>query len=656
MFDVAFDRVTGGVRAIRHAEDRHRMNWVEGYAVFGTLKNATVESVCETEHGMSAVYRTSHLTVHVKRELVGRVYRETYVFENPLDADVFIGRGELGIYATFNDSYENAKVCMTERCHTHLWCGKSSSYVKAVKMGPFPYGLALVLTQGMLDSYSVERDLKKISNDRGDFLLHPSPFHLLPHGKMTLQWELLWFREDEFEKTLEEYGSILGVKAESYTVFLGEPIRFSLDKPNAEVFLKGRAIEVERTDTETRVCLVPSETGDYTFDIRYGEHETRVEFFVSLPFSELVKRRAEFIVEHQQLHCDGSPLDGAYLIYDNEEGRVHFDELFTDRNASRERLMMGLFLAKYLQFHKDERIYDSLMKYYRFVSREFYDEESGAVYNAIRRNPKFKRLYNAPWMSVFTMEMYKLTGDGRYLDNMYKLLCVYYSIGGEEFYPNGLSIYESVEVLRSAGREEMAEKLLQFYKRHIDRIVETGVYYPEHEVNYEQAIVTPAVTLTAQLCLLTKNKELLAPCREQLRILEKFNGHQPSHHLYEMSIRHWDGYWFGKRQNYGDTFPHPASIHTANAYLHYAMISGDENYRKKAYRGARNLLSLFRPDGSASNCYVYPFSVNGVRCEYYDEYANDQDGALYYLMKFYHFEKGSSPLSAAAEKVQDRNS
>jgi hypothetical protein len=258
--------------------------------------------------------------------------------------------------------------------------------------------------------------------------------------------------------------------------------------------------------------------------------------------------------------------------------------------------------------------------------------------------------------SWFTMEMYKLTGDGRYLDNMYKLLCVYYSIGGEEFYPNGLSIYESVEVLRSAGREEMAEKLLQFYKRHIDRIVETGVYYPEHEVNYEQAIVTPAVTLTAQLCLLTKNKELLAPCREQLRILEKFNGHQPSHHLYEMSIRHWDGYWFGKRQNYGDTFPHPASIHTANAYLHYAMISGDENYRKKAYQGARNLLSLFRPDGSASNCYVYPFSVNGVRCEYYDEYANDQDGALYYLMKFYRFEEGASPLSAAAEKVQDLNS
>ena len=91
-----------------------------------------------------------------------------------------------------------------------------------------------------------------------------------------------------------------------------------------------------------------------------------------------------------------------------------------------------------------------------------------------------------------------------------------------------------------------------------------------------------------------------------------------------------------------------------------STLRHDQRRRKlqeKAYRGARNLLSLFRPDGSASNCYVYPFSVNGVRCEYYDEYANDQDGALYYLMKFYRFEEqGSSPISAAAEKVQDRNS
>lgn len=119
---------------------------------------------------------------------------------------------------------------------------------------------------------------------------------------------------------------------------------------------------------------------------------------------------------------------------------------------------MGIFLAKYLQYDNDKEIYDSLMKYYRFVTREFYDEETGEVYNTIGKDPSFKRLYNAPWMSIFTLEMYNLTKDSSY----------------------------------------------------------------------------------------------------------------------------WDGYCFGKHQMFGDTFPHPASVHTSNGFLHYAIITGDEKYKKKS--------------------------------------------------------------------------
>ena len=644
MFGIEFDLENGGVKSISNTQDKDKMNWVEGASTFGTVKNARTVSVKKTENGVVAVYKTESFLITVTRALLGEKYKETYVFENHLNSDVFIGRGDIGIYATFNDSYENSKICMTSRCHAHIWCGESTSYVKAVKMGDFPFGLALVLTKGKLDTYSIERDLSKISNDRGDFILHPSPFHLLPKEKIMFEWEMLWFKEGDFEKSVSEYDSAILIDADNYTVFKGEPIRFSVNRPNAGVFLNGVPIDTKNAYDRTIVDFMPTGTGEYVFTIQSGEHETKAQFFVSVPFAELIRKRAEFIVNKQQFNCAKSPLDGAYLIYDNEEKRVHFEELFTDRNASRERLMMGLFIAKYLQYFKDERIYESLMKYYRFVSREFYDEETGEVYNAIRKNPEFKRLYNAPWMSVFVMEMYRLTKDVSYLDKMYKLLKVYYSIGGEGFYPNGLSIYESVDALRSAGKTEMADDILQCYRKHVDNIVKTGVYYPEHEVNYEQTIVTPAVTLTSQMYLLTKDERLISPCREQLRILEKFNGEQPSHRLHEMSIRHWDGYWFGKRQNYGDTFPHPASIHTANAYLHYAGISGDTEYKKRAYKSARNLLSLFRPDGSASNTYVYPFSVNGVRCEYYDEYANDQDGALYYMMKFYRFHEDGEYL------------
>lgn len=84
-------------------------------------------------------------------------------------------------------------------------------------------------------------------------------------------------------------------------------------------------------------------------------------------------------------------LDGAFLIYDNEEKCQVFDYVFTDFNASRERLVMGLLVAKYLQWVKDDEVYEKFMKYYRFVTREFYDEETGEVYNNVGKHTEFKR-------------------------------------------------------------------------------------------------------------------------------------------------------------------------------------------------------------------------------------------------------------------------
>ncbi len=50
----------------------------------------------------------------------------------------------------------------------------------ALRMGGCPPHLGMVLTRGSLGGYSVERDTRKMSNDRGCFLLHPSPMALMP--------------------------------------------------------------------------------------------------------------------------------------------------------------------------------------------------------------------------------------------------------------------------------------------------------------------------------------------------------------------------------------------------------------------------------------------------------------------------------------------
>ena len=47
----------------------------------------------------------------------------------------------------------------------------------------------------------------------------------------------------------------------------------------------------------------------------------------------------------------------------------------------------------------------------------------------------------------------------------------------------------------------------------------------------------------------------------------------------------------------------------------------------------RNNLCLFFEDGKASCAYMYPYKIDGVKAEFYDPYANDQDWALvYYLL------------------------
>ena len=103
---------------------------------------------------------------------------------------------------------------------------------------------------------------------------------------------------------------------------------------------------------------------------------------------------------------------------------------------------------------------------------------------------------------------------------------------------------------------------------------------------------------------------------------------------FENAIRHWDGYWFGKYECYGDTFPHYWSTLSGDVFASYAQITGDKSYEHKAKASLRGCLNLFFIDGMASCAMVYPDTVNGKKAHYYDPWANDQDWALYYAVKW----------------------
>ena len=424
---------------LKNKNDEYGMNWVEGVSVWGTIKDAEFISSKKTENGQVDEFENKKLNIRAERILLEDKLIERYTFTNKCDCPVSVTKGEIGIYATFNDSYDASDICMTERCNTHIWCGGNTAWVNALKMGVSHINLGLVLTKGSIDCYSVERDLSKGSNDRGDFLLHPPAFMLEADESYTIEWELFFHNgTEDFTKKLSEYDVIVP-KAEHYTVFKDEKIVLTLNK-KASISLDGEIL-AENTNEFT---YFPKKTGEHNFIIKNGEKTTNIRIYVSKNLAELVKKRVEYIVSNQQYHKENSPIDGAYLVFDTKEKIQYFDNKHADHNASRERIGMALLIAEYLKRNDSEKIRESLERYKKFFFSQFIDENSGEVYNTLNRNNTHYRLYNYSWAIMFLVDLYKLEKNKEYLEIMVRVIKRYYKDGGSRFYPNGWFLLETV--------------------------------------------------------------------------------------------------------------------------------------------------------------------------------------------------------------------
>lgn len=611
------------MKSIIHHSDKYQMNWIEGNTEWGTVK---------VPDGIS---------VSVKSEKVNDTVTERYIFTNISSKDIFTSLKDISIYTPFNDDYSDSETCMKKRCHTHIWCGEDISYVMCLRMGGEAPHLGLVLTKGSLGGYSIERDLSKISNDRGDFILHPSPVSLAPNENFTVEWTLFWHNgKTDFYKKLGEYNEkYVAVTAENYIVFENEEIKLSI-KPvfdfglgDVIVMRNGKKVDFNISDGAIQIKEPVSEIGENVFNISICGVNTYCRILTIPRLDKLSELRCRFIADKQQYNKSNSGLDGAYLSYDNEEKHIFYSSE-SDYNGGRERVGMGILIAKYLQAHTDEKLSKSLKKYISYVERELFDTETGVVYNDYNRNNEWNRLYNYPWISVFYIEIYRLYKNKSYLVSAYRALKSFYEQDGSHFYAIEIPVSEITKCLENENMLSEKEELLVCFKRHCEYIMSNGIDYPAHEVNYEQSIVAPAAYTLLQTYEITMEDKYLTAAKEQIDVLELFNGLQPDYHLYEVAIRHWDGYWFGKKRMYGDTFPHYWSSLTANVYYDYARLMGSDEYMKKAEASYRGTLSMFNPDGSASCAYVYPVTVNGKEAGYYDPYANDQDWGLYFMLRY----------------------
>lgn len=621
-FRIAFSE-TNNISWLSHPDDGHQMNWAGSTQKWGEVR------------------LNLDLDVTITREaLADHKLRETYTFTNNTDFDIYTQIDDVGIYATFPDHYDSAEVCMAERCHAHIWCGGEVSYIMGLRMGGDTPHLGLMLTRGCIENYSIERDFNQSSNNRGNIILHPAPFILLPGQSYVVAWELFWHQgKEDFYHQLKTYPHYIHVEAEKYILFAGEVNRVEISHSfsqinSVEILCQDRSVPYTVENHSLIIDDLFSTVGEYRYSVTVNGINTSYNILVLPPPGELIRARCEFIVRYQQCHREDSRLDGAYLVYDNETNSMYYSH-YHDHNGGRERFGMGVLIAKYLQTQDSAEMEQSLMKYVKYIERELFDTDSGEVYNDIGRNNDIHRLYNYPWLAVLYMELYNLHKDQRYLIHMSKILHAYYRNGGDQFYPIELPMYKMIHLLRENGLSTEAESLFASFQRHVDFIYHCGTSYPPSEVNYEQSIVAPAANCLIQMYHLCKEEKYLIAFREHLRILELFNGRQPDYNLYEVAIRHWDGYWFGKRRLLGDTFPHYWSSLSGRVYQEYAQVAESEDavtYGMMSEQSLRGVLSLFQPDGRASCARLFPLKVNEIPGQFDDPWANDQDWALYFML------------------------
>lgn len=652
---------TGAISRLSIGNDGRDMNWLmetdgSQYAWIGENYGWGLGYFSETKEGKtidrkwtvpveispdgSVCYMAGDIRIDVKRRSVGSDLLEEYTFQNKGSRNVTLS--DVGIYTPFNDNYPDSKTCVSARTNAHIWAGENAAYVNAMHMGGSAPHLGLVLKQGSVKSYQIsERDSKRgFSNTRGLISLNLSDMHLKPGEKNTVSWVLFSHSgSDDFRNKVLEKDNVL-VISDKYVFKKGETAHVSLysKKPLNKLYAQknGVSVPVKQEQGKWVIESPMEELGEVRFDFFYdGGKQTHASCLTISGDKELISKRTDFIIDRQQLNDAKDPRNGAYLVYDNDLDELFLNDRPTvsyhDRDEGAERLGMGVLLAKQYQLTHDPKIKASLMKYVKFVREKLQNEEY-QTWSTVDHKGR-NRAYNYPWVAILYFQMYKVTGDKQYLTDGYQTLQAMFRYFGYGFYAIDIPVQLALQTLKEAGMQKEYNNLRKDFLKIGDVYVKNGCNYPKHEVNFEQSIVGPSVMFLTQLYLETGIQKYLDEAKQQMPVLESFGGFQPSFHLNEIGIRHWDGYWFGKREMWGDVFPHYWSTLTAAAYHYYSLCTGDSSYRKRAENIVRNNLCLFFEDGKASCAYMYPYKVNGVKAGFYDPFANDQDwGLVYYIL------------------------
>ncbi len=657
-FNVKFDKKLGGVKLLSLVKDKNNMNFCKGGRYFCLLRDFGDRIKLLRLEGVKTAYDPTYFDL---KEIVSSSSRTVVISEsrgveakteytikrdklivktvlkNKNSYPVYYKDGDISIDMPFNDAYESSEICMKERAHTHIHTGLDVCYVRSERMGLSENNLGLVFSKGRISSYSQDG---ACTHNRGYFRFNLAPFYLNKNDTYELEYAFFIYKnKEDFFNKLKKFDSYLHVQCDKGLTFdFDSEVSFSVLSKNkiadASVVLDGENVAFKKGAKCIKVSLKPQRCGEHKFYFTINGTTGSATFNVISSVDDLVSKRIKFIVENQQCLDKNSPLYGDYLVYDNQEKMQHCNTTWPDYNGVRERLGMPISIIKWLQKNNDQKIRASIDLYVEFLLRESVDEINGYVYGNIGKDEKSLRLYNPPWVMLLFAEYYNLTKNVRWAKLVYTVVKYYYTKGGSKFYPNGIRFSTLFNCLKDAGLNAELKEILPLFDEHIANIVKNGTNYPPHEVNFEQTIVTPAVTLLLDKYQISGEQEYLIEAEKHLKILERFDGCQPDCRQNKIPIRFWDDFWFGKNGTFGDTL-HYWSVLSGYCFYLYGKLANNDYYKDYGEQCLRNCCYLFNESGVGSCAYVYPRQINGNKGEFHNVFSNDQDFALYFLMKVF---------------------
>lgn len=654
---VFIDDLTGNVTSVSYPDDKYNMNWVLENSQWGSIDGFAVDKVCKDKDAVKIVCTREKLQVEIERKIDAGGYYETYSVTNTGAGEFFLTKENFGIQFPYQCNYMLGKDILNQTCINHVWCGGDVCWLYSEKPHGKPPYLVIHLTEGAADDYSISYDISRTHNAsyyRGAIVINMRERIILP-GETAVYKFFYRFSHEKPEKAPLSYSGAVRFSADRYTTFEGEYFNFILETDreyrDVSIYCNDTQIEYKKNGNIYTGRFKFETPGERVITAEFDGRKTRMFVNVIGDIKSLLEKRAHFIVDNQQYCRNGSHIDGAYLIYDNETKSMYCSSEgqfgLYDHNSARERTGMGVLVCKALREKYDEKLMISLKKHREFIEREYFDENTGFVFNELCRNHEWDRIYNFPWLAVYYLEWYKLTGEKKCIENAAKILLKFFEIAKE-----GAQCIEAAEICECLEKEnltDLSEKVKTAFIKHVDNCLDTDSLYGG-ECTWCNEFPCNALSYRSQAYILTHDEKYLTLAKESLAMVKSCFAGQPDFHLNCITVRYWDRFWFGKHPSYGDVFPHYWSTLVGWAMSWYGKAVRSTDCAEIINANLTGNLCVYKENGSASNNYLYPYKITFYSSdpEYYDKFimpgvtygknydawANDQDWALYYASRF----------------------